>query len=250
MSDPYGNNPYGQNPGGGQNPYGQNPGGQNPYGAPPPPPSPYGGGSGQGGYGQGGYGQGGGFGGGFENQPPKTDGVSVASFVLSLLCCTGLIGLILGFVGLSRTKNGQRKGRGFAIAGIVLGILSVIAGIAAIVFFVVFAQSVVTPDNAEVGQCVDLEAEDDTILLTKAKCAEEHDAEIVAVVEVDEENLEEIETGMTGYCVTAIAEGDQDAVAPYLGDLDAVIEDPNDVNVGDTLVCYVEPSEPLDEPIL
>ena len=72
MSNPYGNNPYGQQPP------------SNPYGPP-------GGGSGF-------------------NQPAKTDGVSIASLVTSLVCCAP-VGLVLGFVGLKRTKGGQRTGR-------------------------------------------------------------------------------------------------------------------------------------------
>lgn len=234
MSDPYGSNS-------GSNPYGQSP-----YGQQPPAPSPYGGGGGYGGGPQGFGGSGNGFGG----QPPKTDGVSIASFVLSLLCCTGLIGLILGFVGLSRTKNGQRKGRGFAIAGIVLGVLSLFVVAGGIIFLVYFANTLVTPDNAKVGQCIDTERDGSTVLLTKAECTEEHDAEVVAVVEVTDENRDDIANGMAVYCITAIAEEDQEAVTPYLSDLDAVIEDPDDVSVGDTLVCYVEPSGKLSDPIL
>lgn len=232
MSDPYGSNPYGQQPG-----------------------NPYGGGSSGGGYG-GGYGGGGpqgfggGFGGGPGGQPPRTDGVSIASFVLSLLCCTGLIGLILGFVGLSRTKNGQRKGRGFAIAGIVLGVLSLLVAAGGIVFVVYFANTVVTPENAKVGECIDTERDGSTVLLTKAECNEEHDAEVVAVVEVTDENRDDIADGMAVFCITAIADEDQAALAPYLKDLDAVIQDPEDVSVGDTLVCYVEPSDKLTDPIL
>lgn len=228
MSDP-----YGQNPGGGQN---------NPYGQPPQP-NPYGAG--------GGYGPPqGGFPGGPVNEPPKTDGVSIAALITSFLCCLAPIGVILGFVGLSRTKGGRRKGRGLAIAGIIVGIIVSLAsaGIGAAVF--IFADSIVTPGNAEVGQCVNVDEEDGSVFLYKKDCTEEHDAEIVAVTEVTDDNLEEIETGMAAFCVTAIAEGDRDAVTPYLADLDAVIEDPTDVSAGDTLVCYIEPDDKLDEPIL
>ncbi|WP_200958817.1 DUF4190 domain-containing protein [Nocardioides sp. Root190] len=230
MSDPYGQNPYG----------GQN----NPYGQPqqPPQPNPYGSG--------GGYGPPGGFPGGPSNEQPKNDGVSITALVLSFLCCLAPIGVILGFVGLSRTKGGKRKGRGLAIASIIIGII-VSLGTAAIgVGIFVLADTVVTPDNAKVGQCINVEEEDGSVFLYKKDCSEEHDAEIVAVAEVTDDNLEEIETGMASYCETALAEGDRDAITDYLADLDAVIEDPNDVSVGDTLVCYVEPGEKLSEPIL
>lgn len=235
MSEPYGNNPYGQNPGG------QTPGGQpNPYGAgggggyPPPP----------------GGGYGGGYSGGSDPLPPKTDGVSIAALVVSFLCVCAPVGVILGFVGLKRTKGGQRKGRGLAIAAIIVGILMTLVSAALVIFAVVLADKVVTPGNAEVGQCVNIDEEDGSVFLYKKDCNEEHDAEIVAIAEVTEENLDAIQTGMTTYCLEAIDEGDREAVTPYLADVDAVIEDPEKVSKGDTLVCYVQPDDKLDKPIL
>lgn len=227
MSDPYGSNPYG---------------GQNPP-PPPPQPNPYGSG--------GGYGAPyGGFPGGSEPQPPKTDGVSIASFVLSLLCCTGLIGLILGFVGLKRTKGGQRKGRGFAIAGIVLGVLSLFVVAGVVVFGVFIAKNVVTPGNAEVGQCVDVSDDDDTVVFYKKKCTEDHDAEIVGVQKVTDDNIKELKSSLAGYCATVVPAEDLAKLTEYSSGFKAVIEDPDDVSVGDHLVCYVEPGEKLDKPLL
>lgn len=223
MSNPYGGNPYG-NPGD-QNPYGGS-GGQPPYGPPQP-----------------GYGA--------PQEPVKTDGVSIASFVLSLLCCTGLIGLILGFVGLSRTKNGQRKGRGFAIAGVVLGAIGVLAGIGFGIFIAFFASQVVSPGDAEVGQCVNLENDKDsnTVLMTKATCTDDHDAEIVGTATVTEDNKAEIEDSMAQYCAQAIDSDDFAKLSDHINDINAVIEDPNDVSVGDHLVCYVE-ADGLSDPLL
>lgn len=233
MSDPnnpYGPpNPYGDESGsagqGGQNPYGA-PGGQ-PYSAPGSQP-----------YGQPYQGDGFGTPGG---QEAKTDGVSIASFVLSLLCCTGLIGLILGFVGLSRTKNGQRKGRWAAIAGIVLGALGVLGAIGAGIFVAFVANTIVTPGNAEVGQCVDIEEENNTVVLTKTECTDEHDGEIVGVEEVTSDNLDAVDTAMVGYCAEII---DGETLAEITSDpaltVQAVTEDPDDIAVGDHLVCYVE----------
>lgn len=229
MSDP-----YGQNPGGGQN---------NPYGQPAQP-NPYGGG--------GGYNPppGGGFPGGPVNEPPKTDGVSIAALITSFLCCLAPIGVILGFVGLSRTKGGRRKGRGLAIAGIIIGIIVSLAsaGIGAAIF--IFADSIVTPGNAEVGQCVNVDEEDGTVFLYKKDCTEEHDAEIVGIAEVTDENRDAISDGMANYCGTAIDAEDLAKLADYAGDISAVIEDPEDVSNGDHLVCYVEPGDKLTDPIL
>lgn len=61
---------------------------------------------------------------------PANSGMAVASLVLSLVgiipCfwlfqVPGLLGVIFGFVGLGQTKDNARRGRGMAIAGLVVG---------------------------------------------------------------------------------------------------------------------------------
>jgi hypothetical protein len=236
VSDPYGQNPP-------QNPYGQNQP-PNPYGQPAPPPAPYASGAG------GGYGAPGSFPGGSDPMPPKTDGVSVAALVTSLLCCLAPIGVILGIVGLSRTKGGQRKGRGLAVAGIVIGLLMSIGSAVAGAALFLFADSLVTPAKAEVGQCVDIDDSDGTILMRKKECTESHDAEIVGVAKVTSANLSEVKDSMAGYCAKAIDSDDLAKLTEYIQDINAVIEDPDKVSVGDHLVCYVEPDDELTKPIL
>lgn len=246
MSDPYGSNS-------GSNPYGP-PSGQTP--PPPPPAGGYGGGAG-GGYG-GGFGPPpGGFPGGGDSMPPKTDGVSVASLVLSLLCCTGPIGLILGFVGLSRTKGGQRKGRGFAIAGIVLGVISVIALSVGGVVLVNFVKSIVTPDNAEAGQCVNITTDDDdSLFIRKKDCADKHDGEVVYVGEAREieETAQELSLSESAAAVTTDAEAQKaicsalvgDKAASFPADLTWTVafneDDRDNPADDDPFICYVESS--------
>jgi hypothetical protein len=216
VSNPYGGNPYG------------NPGDQNPYGGPP-----YGGGPGapQPAYGA--------------PQPVKTDGVSIAALVCGVLGClvvTTIAAIVLGFLGIGRTKNGQRKGRGFAIAGIVLGFLGLIGWVLVAVLVAFGASQVVSPGDAKVGQCVNLDNDSDsnTVLLTKADCTSDHDAEVVGIATVTSDNLADIKDQMTGYCPQVIDQADLAKLSGYENDLNAVIEDPNDVNVGDHLVCYIE----------
>ncbi len=210
MSNPYGNDPYGQQP-------------PNPYGPP-------GGGSSL-------------------NEPPKTDVVSISALVLSLLCCSP-VALVLGIVGIVRTKGGRRKGRWAAIVGLVLSVIGLIGGVVLIAAGGIFLSSVVAPEDAEVGQCINIDTDDDTVLLREAECNEEHDGEIVGVAEVTDENLEQVESLMAGYCAEAISDEDFAKLTDYLEDIKAVTQDPNDVEVGDELVCYVEPGDKLDEPIL
>jgi hypothetical protein len=63
-------------------------------------------------------------------QPPRTSGAAIASLILGILGCiplvTGILAVILGAVGLSATKKPNVGGRGLAIAGLVLGLVSII----------------------------------------------------------------------------------------------------------------------------
>lgn len=64
--------------------------------------------------------------------PVPTDGFSVAALVLGVLGFN-IFAIIFGIIGLNRTSTGAYSGRGMAIAGIVLGALS----LAAIIVFVI-----------------------------------------------------------------------------------------------------------------
>jgi hypothetical protein len=224
-------------------------GSDNPYGGPPPPgqePNPYGAAP----YGAGPYGgqppyQGGG-------ERPKFDAVSIAALVLGLSCCLSLVGAILGFVGLSRTKYGKRRGRWAAVVGIIAGFVGTVAFAAAIIFVVWFASNTVTPGNAEVGQCVNIDDDDDGVTMLKKECSEDHDAEIVGVEELDADSAKTAEEQQISYCSEVLSEDD---VTTIFGrddiELNAVFEDPNNVEDGDHIVCFVEATKgKLDEKVL
>ena len=96
----------------------------NPYGNPPPPPPSMPPGYPPPGQYPPGYPPPGGL------PPARTSGSAITSLVLGLLLCipfvTGVLAFIFGIVGIRATRNPAVKGRGLAIAGLVLGILSVI----------------------------------------------------------------------------------------------------------------------------
>jgi len=60
--------------------------------------------------------------------PPKrpTDGVSIAALVTGVIGL-GVVPVVLGALGLHRTRGGHLGGRGLAIAGLVLGVLQTLA---------------------------------------------------------------------------------------------------------------------------
>lgn len=63
--------------------------------------------------------------------PQGTNGMSIAGFVLAFLFTP--LGLILSIVGLVQARKRNQKGRGLAIAGIVISTVSILVGVAAIV---------------------------------------------------------------------------------------------------------------------
>lgn len=254
-TEPYGQTPYPQTPypqAPGQPPYGQTPQPPNPYGQNPPPPNPYGqnpyGQAPQGGqpYGQSPYTswQGG-------NDPSRgTDGFSIAAFVTALTCCMGIPAVVLGIIGIRRTREGRMKGRWMAVTGIVLGVLGTLLSVA-VIAGIVYLNDVVYPENAEVGMCVDTEdADEDTIDIRKADCSESHDAEIfevhtITATEAEEHDLDSV----TEICDTAaMAEAafrSGEFVATTIYQTESVDED-------DIIVCLLERVDgaDLDEKVL
>ena len=67
------------------------------------------------------------------SMPPQrgTSGAAVASLILGILGCvpliTGLLAIVCGIIGVNSTRDGRRSGRGMAVAGIILGLISLIA---------------------------------------------------------------------------------------------------------------------------
>lgn len=58
-------------------------------------------------------------------EKPETNGVALAGFVFSFI--SPLIGFILSIVGLNKAKQLRGVGRGYAIAGIIISVVSFIA---------------------------------------------------------------------------------------------------------------------------
>ncbi len=182
------------------------------------------------------------------------DGVSIAAFVSSLTCCAAPLAVILGFVGLSRTKGDQRGGRWAAITGLALGILGTLAllGFGGLVTW--FALNTTDPDRAEVGDCVDVdrEGEADATLWSK-ECTEPHDAEIVVVDGLTGDEAADLDEGgdPTALCEARLLTSKYAGLDRDSYYLRIVVESLSDRTAGDNFLCYLEPTEgQLEEPLL
>jgi len=211
-------------------PYGSGPYGTSPYGGAPA--SPYGPGT--------------------TNAP--TDPVSITGFVLSLLCCTSVVGLILGIVGLSRTKNGVRAGRWAAVSAIAIGAVGTLAFVGVVGFFTWFGTSTVLLSSADVGQCVDVDelGSDEDATLFKKDCDEPHEAEVVVAGNFDRDQVDAYETGgAVRVCEGRLGPEYADAYATEDFDLGIVFE-ASEPEPGDDFICYLERADgaELETPIV
>jgi hypothetical protein len=84
--------------------------------------------------------------------PGKTMGI--VSLVLSIIGIH-LIGVILGFVGLSQSKKAGQK-NGFALAGIIIGFIGLVLGVIAIIMFSLFGAAIFGGLGGIVQVCNDL----------------------------------------------------------------------------------------------
>ena len=65
-------------------------------------------------------------------EPKRWSAAAIAGFVLSLLGCVGItaiLGFVFGIIGIVNTKNGQRRGLGFAIAAIPISLLTAVLSV-------------------------------------------------------------------------------------------------------------------------
>ena len=238
---PYGQaaGPYGQQmpgqppyeqPAAGQPPYGQQIPGQYPYGAGGPYPSggPYGPVPGPYGYPAPA---------GWYPVDQGTNGMAIASLVVSLAAgCVPFLGGIFGIVGLRQIRRNGQRGRGMAIAGIVINSI----GTALMALFItlgvlgVFDEGNTKVQDLKVGQCfntVDSSLSDygnegaRSTTVDVVSCDEKHDAEAYAVFTLDPSLGE----GYPG--VDRISEVSDDKCAKYADDYlgDASLSDGLDI---------------------
>lgn len=74
----------------------------------------------------------------------KWNVLSIVGFVLSLIGFN-IVAIVLGFIALSQVKKSGERGRGLAIAAIIIGFVSIVIGI---IFFIVFASIIASsPDT-------------------------------------------------------------------------------------------------------
>lgn len=126
------------------------------------------------------------------NNPAPVNGTSIAALVLGILCCVPGVGLVLGVIALKQIKKKGERGRGMAVAGIVLsafGLMVWVLGVtgAATGFWDDVMDSARNNSNSfpVKGDCFDAPSgslEGMTYDFDLVSCDAEHDGEVFAVV--------------------------------------------------------------------
>lgn len=197
---PYGGPPpYPQQPYAAPGPYqapgpypGQAPHAPGPYPAPGQAPGPYG-------YGYGYPGAGGWYPGPPQNQ--STNGLAIASLTVSLAAfCLPVVALLLGVFGLRQIRRTGQRGRGLAIAGIVINSVATVLVALFVVLAVVgaFDEGNTDVQDIKVGQCFNTVGNSlsdyggdghRSTTVDVVPCGDEHDAEAYAVFSLDGQDL-------------------------------------------------------------
>ena len=132
--------------------------------------------------------------------PPGSNGLAIAA-----LCC-GLVGIfplaalaavVLGIVALGQLQRRTQRGRGMAIAGIVLGSLSLVAWVGFVIYVsndepvrdasgAVTQQSETFVDDLEAGDCFSYTGGkgEEVDLVTAIPCTAPHESQVVVIFEL------------------------------------------------------------------
>ncbi|MEE6177922.1 DUF4190 domain-containing protein [Mycobacterium sp. 050134] len=115
-------------------------------------------------------------------QPPTTSGFAVASLVFGLLGGV-LFSVIFGIIAVGRTKPGGQRGRGMAVAGLVLSAVWVAVIGGAIAVAVLSPTNTVSARNVKAGDCLaDIPTGNRVKFVNTIGCDHPHLGEIVAVL--------------------------------------------------------------------
>lgn len=116
---------------------------------------------------------------------PGTNGFAIASLILGILSVV-LLSVIFGIIALRQIKRTGQSGRGMAIAGLVISGVWVLAFAALITLAVVFDDGSVRATSIKTGDCIaDTPADGANVTrLPKVSCDDPHEGEVYAMIRV------------------------------------------------------------------
>ncbi|AGL15461.1 DUF4190 domain-containing protein [Actinoplanes sp. N902-109] len=125
-------------------------------------------------------------------QDNSTNGFAIASLIFGIIGGT-LLAIIFGIVGLVQIKNRGQKGKGLAIAGIVLAALWIVGIVTGIILLAAHDSKQSAPDytgdisvtRLDPGDCINGLQESNSVKdLPKVPCTGKHEGEVFAVFDL------------------------------------------------------------------
>jgi hypothetical protein len=127
-------------------------------------------------------------------QPPRTEGVAIAALVLGLVSIItfpvflpALAAIILALIAFPRVRRGKGavRGRGLAIAGITLGVLSILGGV--LLWVGIAGSGLLTGHitryaDLQTGDCINLPSGGIDQAYHTLSCDQSHDREVIGVI--------------------------------------------------------------------
>lgn len=190
--------------------------------------------------------------------------MAIVALILALLVCvpflTAVIALVLGVIVLVRSTDAVNRGKGLAVAAIVIAVLAIVgwaAFIAAIkggVFEDVF-DDFLPVENLSTGECItatNLADPNEAFVgdITEVPCTEPHDGEVLTTITLTQDDARDYDAQSTSLC--ADTQSDPDIAAKLTPDLGYFgLTDSVDPNAGDNLACiaFRTDGQKLDAPL-
>ena len=178
------------------------------------------------------------------NVPPPparlpVDLVSVWALVAAL-ACVAPVGLLLGLVGLRRTRGRSVLGRPFALLAVVLSLVALATVPVALLGSRWLAGDLPSATDVTAGDCIDLGQDN---ALHRASCTEEHAAEVAGTGRFDEALARQFHGGSSAAILCEHFLSDAHTRAARTGRYAVgllVDTSPSRVpDAGDALVCYL-----------
>lgn len=162
--------------------------------------------------------------------PPQrtgTNALAVASFVLGLIALVP-VSVVLGIVGLVSGTRKQQRGRGFAVAGLVLSGLWVVGGMAGLIGSAVYASSHGAPGTRYApgarafsalspGTCFNRPAGSTSQYVSVVACDTDHNGQFLAVVKLPDTGLYPGDTALENSADAACMDSETAAFPDQVG---------------------------------
>ncbi len=182
-------------------------------------------------------------------------GMAITALVLAILGCTclgALVAIPLAIVVLVRSRGGQNRGKGMAIAALVISVIYIIGWVVGGYFFYDYAKDFKDIEDLKVGECITGDGLTDATetgvsQIRSVGCSSKHDAEVVATGSLtSEEAAGYNSTSPDLLCTRSMTE---DGSADLLADTEllviALTPDESPV-AGDKLVCVAANADGSD----